>query len=98
MVRGADPRRNGSVGLPRLLDYREFSMTAKPKRDERGRFLPGWVNDLCSDFRAYEAETNARLNDLSSRLGTSTPLIIWNIAVLIALAGIAAKVWGYAPY
>jgi hypothetical protein len=76
-------------------------MTPPPKRDKSGKFLPKWAVDLQDRSRSLRSDVEAlvsRTDDLKERIGTSTPLIIWNIAVLIALAIIAAKVWGYAPY
>jgi hypothetical protein len=112
-------------------------MTAKPKRDERGQFMPKWAAELrgaisqiqqllwglggeiyaltleqekagliarllkAEQVEQAQGELQSQINDLRDRLGTSTPLIILNIAMLIAIAvlGVAvAKLYGYASY
>lgn len=43
--------------------------------------------------RQQLVEVRKRTNKLSDRLGTSTPLIIWNIAVLVAIAYLYCKAY-----
>jgi hypothetical protein len=79
-------------------------MTAKPKpnpkRDSSGKFLPKWAGELQENVDhlgkmvgANQEWTRQQLVELRERLGTSTPLIIWNIAVLIAIAYLYAKAY-----
>jgi hypothetical protein len=73
-----------------------------------GRFLPKWAGEIGTRVEKLEKDCEynfkllaGQMLGLSERLGTSTPLIIWNIAVLVVLAGLGvavAKLYGLVPY
>lgn len=55
------------------------------------------LDERCGEFQEYQdavrkcfGERDRTIAKLSERLGTSTPLIIWNIAVLILLVYLSA--------
>jgi hypothetical protein len=102
---------NGMTSPPRIPKGSKEGggLTTKPKRDSSGKFLPKWAGELRKrvddlDEWANDAVKAAQIQnrailDLRERLGTSTPLIIWNIAVLVGLVylGVAHFAPGSVP-